>query len=209
MLDAQPLDNTAALTASDALLDRHATRLSAIGLALVQSALIHLGLEDLHSALERIRLATDPRVPTLSGTELFPALELRMQIEDQLGLVGDVHATHERLLAGLGAGNARPAFIVFGERIEARIATDEFLESKARIDGGSWRSDPLRRQFYIDRIQGTVRSIDAECDTRRIELPFNADDNYVLPESLGQCTVFINGDPGTSFVFVEVLSSGE
>ena len=209
MLDAQPLGNTEALAASEALLNRQRSRLPALGLALVQSAVIHLGLEDLHSALERLRLATDPRVPTLSGTELFPALQLKMQIEDRLGRFRDVRATHERLLAGLGAGNADPAFIAFGEQLDARIATDEFLESKARIDGGSWRIEPLRRQFYIDQIQGTVRSIDAECDTRRIERPFNADDNYVLPASLGNCTVFIHGEPGTTFAFVEVLSSGE
>jgi hypothetical protein len=80
---------------------------------------------------------------------------------------------------------------------------------KGRIDAASWRIDPSRRFFFILLTGGAISSIDAECDTRRVELQFNPDDNYGLPESFGACTIFVNGDAGTTFSFVEALPSEE
>ena len=205
MLAAPTVDYAAALAANENLLSEHATRLDDIGLAMVQSAVIQIGFGSLNSALVRLRMATDPRVPMLSGTELMPALELRMRLEGQLGRIGDALASHERLARGLGPKGGDAEFTELGERLRTAAASPDLLEVRGRILGNYWRIEPSRRYFFIARVVGTLHAIVAECDTRRIELPFNADDDSGLPDSLGKCTIFVYGDGNTDFSFVEAM----
>lgn len=205
MLAGEDVDYVAALTASESLLSEDATRLADIGLALVQSAVIQIGARALNSALPRLRMATDPRVPMLSGTELRPALELRMRLEGELGRVGDALASHARLAKGLGPNGGDAELAAMGEQLRTKAATEEFLQVRGRIVSDSWRIEPSRRFFFIPSVTGTIRTIVAECDTRRIELAFNSEDDYGLPDSLGDCTIFVQGTPNTDFIFVEAM----
>jgi hypothetical protein len=205
MLAAETIDYAAALAASETLLNEHATRLDDIGLAMVQSAVIQIGAGALNSALLRLRMATDPRVPMLSGTELRPALELRMRLEGQLGRIGDGLQSYGRLVKGLGPNGADPELASLGETLRLKAASPDLIEVRGRIVGDSWRIEPSRRFFFIANVQGTLRTIVAECDTRRIELEFNPEDDYGLPDALGNCTIFVHGDRNTDFSFVEAL----
>ena len=203
MLAAETPDYAAALAASESLLREDATRLADIGLAMVQSAIIQINARSLNSALLRLRMATDPRVPMLSGTELKPALELRMRLEAELGRVGDALESHARLARGLGPDGMGAELTAMAEQLRAKAASNELIEVRGRIVSDRWRIEPSRRFFFIDVPQGTLRSVVAECDTRRIELAFNPDDDYGLPDALGNCTIFVHGDRNTDFSFVE------
>ena len=206
MLAAETVDYVAALTASENLLNEDATRLDDIGLAMVQSAVIQIGAGSLNSGLLRLRMATDPRVPMLSGTELRPALELRMRLEGELGRIGDALASHSRLVKGLGPNDANAELTAIGEQLRAKAASPDLLAVRGRITGDSWRIEPSRRFFFIvpdEGTTGTLRTIVAECDTRRIELAFNVENDYGLPDALGDCTIFVHGDRNTDFSFVE------
>jgi hypothetical protein len=205
MLGTEMPDYPAALAASETLLSEYATRLDDIGLAMVQSAIIQIGAGSLNSALLRLRMATDPRVPMLSGTELRPALELRMRLEGQLGRVGEGLKSYERLVKGLGPNGADADLAAMGQQLRAKAESPDHIEVRGRILGDSWRIDPSRRFFYIANVQGALRSIVAECDTRRIELAFNPEDDYGLPDALGDCTIFVHGAGNTDFSFVEAL----
>ncbi len=205
MLAAETVDYAAALAASESLLSEHATRLDDIGLAMVQSALIQIGAGSLNSALLRLRMATDPRVPMLSGTELRPALELRMRLEGQLGRIGDGLQSYGRLVKGLGPNGADPELASLGDQLRLKADSPDLLEVRGRIVGDTWRIEPSRPFFFIANVQGTLRTIVAECDTRRIELVFNPADDYGLPDTLGNCTIFVHGDRNTDFSFVEAL----
>ena len=207
--EAKPADYAPALTASESLLNEYSTRLADIGLAMVQRAIIEIGLSSLNAALGHLRMATDPRVPMLSGTELGPALQLRMQLEGALGRIADAQASHARLAKGLGANPPDPEFTETGNKL-AQAETEDFLSVTGRIVNDSWRIDANRRLFFIPEVKsGTIRTIVAECDTRRVELAFNPADDYQLPDSFGACTIFVNGDRNTDFTFVQALPPAE
>lgn len=209
MLAADPVDYAAALAASESLLSEYSTRLADTGLAMVQAAIIEIGIGSLNSALGHLRMATDPRVPMLSGTELLPALRLRMQLEGTLGRIADAQASHARLAKGLGASPPDAEFTETGARL-ADAEKQEFLSVTGRILNDSWRIDANRRFFFIPEVKsGTIRTIVAECDTRRVELAFNSADDYQLPDSFGACTIFVNGDRNTDFTFVQALPPAE
>jgi len=203
MLAAATVDYSAAQTANESLLNEGTTRLDDLGIAMVQSAVIQIGAGALNSGLLRLRMATDPRVPMLSGTELKPALELRMRLEGELGRVGDALESHARLAKGLGPNGGDAEFLELGERLRTKAASQDLIEVRGRIVGDAWRIEPSRRFFFIANVQGILRTVVAECDTRRFELAFNPQDDYGLPDSLGNCTIFVRGDRNTDFSFVE------
>jgi hypothetical protein len=146
----------------------------------------------------------------LSGTELLPALQLRMRVEAELGRVAEAQVSHARLAKGLGPGVSDADFTKIGQDLATR-STEEFLPVTGRIvRGDSWRIDASRRFFFIPEVKtGTINTIVAECDTRRVELAFNSEDDYQLPESFGDCTIFVNGNLNTDFTYVEALPAAE
>jgi tetratricopeptide (TPR) repeat protein len=194
----------AALEASNALIEQHATRLTEIGLALAQRALIYMGLGDAYDALGPAQMATDRRVPMLSGIELSPALQLRLQIEAALSHTYEALHTYRRLANGVTA-DAGNAFARVGERLTSDWEGKDALEVKGRIDDGVWRFDLHRPFFYIINIDGNLTTLDLECDTTRLSLQFDPEADYGLRESFGDCTLFAHGNNGTTFSLVEVL----
>jgi hypothetical protein len=128
-----------------------------------------------------------------------------MRLEGQLGRIGDGLQSYGRLVKGLGPNGADPELAALGEQLRLKAASPDLIEVRGRIVGDSWRIEPSRRFFFIANVQGTLRSIVAECDTRRIELAFNPEDDYGLPDALGNCTIFVQGDRNTDFSFVEAL----
>jgi hypothetical protein len=198
-------DLGAALAANQALLSDKAMRLTDIGITLVQSAVIQIGSGNLNAALIPLRMATDPRIPMLSSTELLPALELRMQLESDLGRNADAQLSFARFAQGVGPPNVGAELTQFAQQLQVDAGIKEFLPVKGQIIKDSWRIDASRRYFFFADVVGVVRTIVAECDTRQFELEFNPDIEVQLPDSVGACTIFIYGDPGASFSFVEAL----
>lgn len=193
-----------AVSANETLLNEVATGAQEIGLALGQAALIRLAQLDPHGAVEFLRAATDPRVNALSGGELLVALQLRLQIETQLGRRTDAIATYERIDAGVGADETNP-FDSVAQELKNERNNLEILQVLGRVEDHPWRIDAGRRIFTIDNIDGTVQAIDAECDRRRLSLEYQPDVEWQLPDSFGECTLFVDGAEGTTFSFFELL----
>jgi hypothetical protein len=198
-----------AAAANQQLLNEYAVTLADLGIALGQGAFIEIGRSNWNAALEPVQMATDRRVPMLSGPDLFPTLQLRMQIETQLGRKREALVSYERLARGLGRDEP-DEFAAVGDALRRDVEESEFNPVSGRIDNdGSWRFDADRPYFYIQDIEGSIDTIDAECDTRRISLDFSEELDYQLPATLGRCVVFVKGDPGTTFQFIEVLEQSE
>lgn len=197
-------NHDAALAASDTLIAQNSARLSEIGLALVQQALIHVEREDYHSALPPLQMATDPRVPMLDGVQLFAALQLRMQVEQNLSHTYEAIQSYQRLAKGIGP-NEPNQLQPQGDLLMQIWEEEPMLAVFGRIDNGSWRFDAGRPFFYIAGINGNISTIEADCETQRVALTFDPDADYQLPESFGACTLFVKGDEGTTFSLVEAL----
>jgi TonB family protein len=95
----------------------------------------------------------------------------------------------------------RPSY----EKIEELIAGTTPIASNAKIGGHDyWVHDLLRRSFAMDNISGRVDVVDVRCEraTKRYDT-FPLDGVWRVPESWGECGVYIKGEPGTTFLFVE------
>jgi hypothetical protein len=197
-------DARAALSASETLIADNASRLSELGLALVQNAVIQTELDAPFAALAALRMATDPHVPMLGGAELYGAVKLRLELEQQLSHTQEAIRSYRRLEKAIG--NQDADLDQQGKTLIQLWDLAPLLEVYGRIDGGRWQFDAGRRFFYLDKIEGgSLSTIDAECDTRKLTLEFDPNVDYQLPESFGACTLVLHGDNGTRFSLVEAL----
>jgi hypothetical protein len=186
------------------LLNEHATRVEDIALALSQAGLINIYLKNSHEAYDFSRRATDPRNPLLEGQDLRVALQQRFQLEATLGRTRDALRTYERIAAGYASDESNPTSELAG-LLRTRARDQEILQAMGFVGEQPWRIDASRKIFTLNDIEGRVTSIDAECDSARIRLDYQPDVEWRLPDSLGDCTYFVNAEPGTSFSFYELL----
>jgi hypothetical protein len=205
---AQPIDYGAARNSNTFLLEETAIQRGELGLALAQSAIISIGLEQPQDAYEKLTLATDPRINALTGQSLFAALQLRGQIAGLLGRSLDALETYERIESRLGPEQDNPFAALIADLRQLR-QDREVLEVLGSVDDHLWHIGTDRRIFTIANIDGAVDKIEVECDGRRASLEFQPDVEWQLPDSWGDCELFVDADPGTMFNFYEFLAPAE
>ncbi len=178
------------------------SQLTAIGLGLMQNAVINLQLGDLHAAYAAIERATDPRVGALQGSDLIVALQYRNVLEMQLGYVMDALTTLERRRA-LAPVPDDDAVAANAAAIEQALSDGATVTHNAKIIEDVWRHALRRRTFAIELVNGDIEVINAECDRRTAELEYAPDAEWALPESWGACAVAVEGRDDTEFRFYE------
>lgn len=207
-----PVDVEAAREAvekSDALIKETATTIEELALAMAQRTIGAIGMDDWQGAYETLRLLTDPRVAALRGEDLLVALQLRLQVADALGRTADALETQSRISAELAAAQQPDPFTAIAEALRKRLDEDEVLQSAGFIGEQPWRVDVTRRTFTLAAIEGEVEEINAECDHRRQRLEYMPDVDWQLPASWGECVLFVAGDAGTKFRFLEFLPADD
>ena len=91
------------------------------------------------------------------------------------------------------------------EQLEQVIAGPQTLAVKAEVGQYDyWVHDLMRRSFSLGHVNGRIDSISVRCErgTRRYET-YPEDAVWHVPESWGVCGVYIRGERGTTFTFVE------
>jgi hypothetical protein len=105
-------------------------------------------------------------------------------------------AAYEGAIAGLTPSYERIGEIVSGPSV---LVIDAEI---GRLD--YWVHDLLRRSFSLGNVNGRIDVVDLRCErsTNRYD-SFPGEAVWEVPESWGECGVYIKGAPGTTFVFRE------
>jgi TonB family protein len=177
-------------------------RLAEISLGQTQAARVHMALEDTHAAYESILRATDARATTLSGDQLKVALQYRFLIELALGRVVEALATYDRVET-LGLDATTEQLTARAETIRQALTGEGAIAIRARVGQSPWRHAPSRRTFAIADLDGNIRDIDVECDRRKTSLEYMEDVEWSLPQSWGNCEIFIDARRDTTFTLYE------
>lgn len=82
-------------------------------------------------------------------------------------------------------------------------ASDQGLTSAQLIMNGETIHHPSHRILAAVNVNGDIETLDFQCETRVIRLPFQAEVEWNMPESWGQCALRFRGEDGARFNLVE------
>ena len=102
------------------------------------------------------------------------------------------------------------------EEIEGIVADADVIRASATIanhcdcDEGTplWHYVPVRRIFSFEDTSGNVERFEARCESQRISGTVELGKTWTLDPEWGFCRVFVYGDDGASFRFVEHRAKG-
>ncbi|MES2625114.1 MAG: energy transducer TonB [Pseudomonadota bacterium] len=90
--------------------------------------------------------------------------------------------------------------------LRAFIDGEQIIQVAGKIDDNSyWYHSLARHVFSIGEVQGKVEAVEIRCNfyqTRRYE--FVADVEWNIPASWQDCSLFVRGDPATTFTLYEL-----
>jgi len=91
------------------------------------------------------------------------------------------------------------------------IAARATISNPCNCDEGTplWHYAPARRTFSFANTDGNVERFEARCDSHRVSSAIKPGETWRLEPEWGGCRVFVFGDDGASFDFVEHFQSGE
>jgi hypothetical protein len=93
---------------------------------------------------------------------------------------------------------------------EGVIAAKATVVNPCNCEDGSplWHYAPARRTFSFANVSGKVERFEARCESSRINGTIEPDKTWTLAPEWGSCRVFVFGDDGATFDFIEHLADG-
>ncbi len=84
----------------------------------------------------------------------------------------------------------------------------EIGEAREEHDGaGIWLHTLLRRTAGIEHISGTLERVELRCDWRRIKAKPEKGRAWRIPPEWGDCSIYVFGEPGSTFQLLEYSST--
>ena len=135
---------------------------------------------------------------------LVPALRKRFILALSLSQNVDAYQTYQRLVSLSALSDDDPVHEQ-AKAIKAKLDSPEPLGQLVKItDKASWSYTPLRRTLTVtDVSNGKIGYLDVRCQRRSIQLEFQEDVQWNLPEVFGACSLEFKGDNGTQFTLYE------
>ena len=154
---------------------------------------------------------------SLNGEGRREALVKIFGLEDQFGHYAHATATFAQLekeaensaeLAEFGPRAAEIAALMASEKTLVANAT---IYSPCDCDTGEplWYYRPERRTFSFANLNGNVQRFEARCDSKRIRGDVVEGTPWTLAPDWGSCRVFVFGDEGATFDFLEHLHDSQ
>ena len=149
----------------------------------------------------------------IGGDDRRELLSRIFELEDRFGQYANAVRTYKLIEKEVNNSAEIAKFGPRAEEILALMQDGEPLSARATIynpcdcDAGQplWTYRPARRTFSFANLSGNVISFEARCETNRIRGDVEAGPSWTLAPEWGSCRVFVFGEDGASFDFVEHL----
>jgi TonB family protein len=168
--------------------------------------------------LECYRRALAVSTPsTLRIENKLGLLEKIFELEDQFGHYATALQTFRTLKTASGKTPVKEELSARAAEIQAVVDSEADLVAQATVynpcdcDAGKplWYYKPVRRTFSFANLSGNVQSFEARCEHQRVQGPVEAGTKWTLAPEWGSCRVFVFGDDGATFEFVEHPAGAE
>ena len=103
----------------------------------------------------------------------------------------------------------------FANQIEELRTADQVLAIEGKIGAareehhgaGMWWHMLLRRTAGIEQISGSLERVELRCDWRRVKAKPEKGRAWRIPPEWGNCSIYVFGEPGSTFQLLEYASS--
>lgn len=148
---------------------------------------------------------------SLSNKDRLQLLGNIFALQDEAGHHADARRTFARLSSMDESSEAAAELAPRAAEIDALLLSEATLAARATIynpcncDAGQplWYYRPARRTFSFANLNGNVQRFEARCDTHRVRDTVEEGKSWTLAPEWGNCRVFVFGDDGSSFDFME------
>lgn len=154
---------------------------------------------------------------SLRGNDRLDLLGRVFALQDEFGHYADATRTYSRLKK-LGDDSALVAELApRAAEIATLMQDEETLTASATIynpcdcDAGVplWYYKPARRTFSFANLSGNVKRFEARCEHHRVRGDVEVGKSWTLAPEWGSCRVFVFGDDGASFDFLQHLNDSQ
>lgn len=133
------------------------------------------------------------------------------RLEDEFGQYSAALTTFRALDRFSTASEVDEQIQARADEIRALVDGDEDLVASATVykpcnceaEEALWYYKPARRTFSFANLSGNVTRFEARCETQRIQGAMETGKTWTLAPEWGNCRVFVFGDDGAQFDFVE------
>jgi len=113
------------------------------------------------------------------------------------------HSSYEKLIK---LPSAKPYLEQFSKTmtlVNAAIAGDKNLILDGTISKDFWRADLVRNEFSLMEVEGSLHTLDVRCANKRHVYTIEEQSTWKVPVSWGSCSIYVFGEPKTTFKLVE------
>jgi hypothetical protein len=104
---------------------------------------------------------------------------------------------------------------LFKEQIAGLRTTDQALAIEGEIGeardehhgAGMWWHTLLRRTAGIEAVSGSLERVELRCDWRRVKAKPEKGRAWRIPPEWGDCSIYVFGEPGSTFQLLEYSST--
>jgi len=138
-------------------------------------------------------------------------LEKIFQLEDRFSQYSAALQTFRTLKTASGEREINEEMAARAAEIQALVDGDTDLPAQATVynpcdcEVGKplWYYKPARRTFSFANLSGNVTRFEARCENHRVQAPVESGKQWTLAPEWGSCRVFVFGDDGATFEFIE------
>jgi len=89
-------------------------------------------------------------------------------------------------------------------QVEDLINSDKNLVIAAKIKNNFWSTALVRKEFSLTEVSGFLHTLDVRCANKRHVYTIEENSTWKLPASWENCSIYVFGEPKTSFKLVEL-----
>lgn len=141
----------------------------------------------------------------LKTSMLLPSLQNIFLLQVQTNQLSKALVTYDKITKLEKNNQVLEQIEPFKAKIDELLASDKLLVVPQKVGERGFSQYRLaRNSFQFDEVEGDLSKLSIYCDNQHEEFAFNANNVWTIPQSWGQCSVYVYGDSNTSFNIIEL-----
>ncbi|KGJ92259.1 energy transducer TonB [Colwellia psychrerythraea] len=133
----------------------------------------------------------------------FSVLSQRFYLEVTLNQFQNAFSTYEELIKLDAAQPHQEKYEKIIADVNVLISSNQDIVINGEIKADYWFENLVRNEFSLTDVEGSLHTLDVRCANKRHVYTVEKDNTWKLPSSWENCSIYVYGEPKTSFKLIE------